>query len=145
MTLIEFLTARLAEDGQAAQDAAEETSKFLSSWDAAQGGGAVWRSEGGGIYTASASHPFATDPYGGGLGTTGVHIARHDPARVLREVAAKRRMLDEVVSLIDGLDADLELTKGTQGWTSTGESDLLFKILALPYADHEDYRPEWAV
>jgi hypothetical protein len=36
------------------------------------------------------------------------HIARHDPARVLREVEAKRRLLDEVKQLIDTLDAKIE-------------------------------------
>lgn len=71
------------------------------------------------------------------------HIAHHDPARILREVAAKRRILDEVVSLIDGLDMSVELDRGI-GSGMTGESDLLLLLLALPYRDHPDYLPEWA-
>ncbi|MFJ2676419.1 DUF6221 family protein [Streptomyces sp. NPDC087525] len=60
---------------------------------------------------------------------TGVaeHIVRHDPARVLVEVEAQR-------ALIDGHAADSH-------WCPMGDG--LFKVLALPYADHPDYRPEW--
>ena len=54
------------------------------------------------------------------------HIARHDPARVLAECEAKRRIVEEA----DGADA--------QWW----EHRYLL-ALALPYADHPDYRDEW--
>jgi hypothetical protein len=65
-------------------------------------------------------------------------------ARVLREVEAKRRMLDEVVDQIDGFDADLEMSRGTGGYRTTGESDLLKHLLASAYSDHPDYDPSWA-
>lgn len=56
------------------------------------------------------------------------HIARHDPARVLRDVEAKRRIIAlwersefcERIALDDVLD-----------------------LLALPYADHPNFRQEW--
>jgi len=53
------------------------------------------------------------------LRATVEHIARHDPARVLVEVAAKRRIVD------DAPHATL-------------------RLLALPYTDRAGYREEWA-
>jgi hypothetical protein len=54
---------------------------------------------------------------------TQAHIARHDPARVLTECEAKRA----IVELI----------------SSPGPQAL--RLLALPYADHADYQPEWTL
>ncbi|WP_377274356.1 DUF6221 family protein [Peterkaempfera sp. SMS 1(5)a] len=55
------------------------------------------------------------------------HIARHDPRRVLAEVDAKRRIIAEYEA------------NSVDEWP-------LFPLfcLALPYASHPDYRPEWA-
>lgn len=58
------------------------------------------------------------------------HIARHDPARVLREVEAKRRIVDRYVWLREHGD--------------TGDVAWVLPLLAAAYADHPDYRPEWA-
>ena len=58
------------------------------------------------------------------------HIVRHDPARVLREVEAKRRIIGRI---------DSHAT--VMGWDEV-HGDLL-RALALPYNDHPDYRPEW--
>lgn len=58
------------------------------------------------------------------------HIARHDPARVLREVEAKQRIVDRYAWLREHGD--------------TGGAAWVLPLLALPYADHPDYRPEWA-
>lgn len=55
------------------------------------------------------------------------HIARHHPARVLAEVEAKRRIVDETWGGPDHQDM----------W------DHHVRLLALPYADHPDYREEW--
>lgn len=55
------------------------------------------------------------------------HMARHDPARVLREIEAKRRILD-------AWDQD--------GAFWPGGSDVP-ALLALPYADRPGYREEW--
>jgi hypothetical protein len=55
------------------------------------------------------------------------HIARWDPARVLREVEARRRMVEFALRLDYGTD----------------EGDLQ-RLLALPYSDHPGYRQEWA-
>jgi hypothetical protein len=62
------------------------------------------------------------------------HIARHDPARVLCEVAAKRRIVDHLASELSATD--------TPWWYDDRLTPAL-KALALPYADHPDYRDEW--
>jgi hypothetical protein len=75
-----------------------------------------------------------------------VHIARHDPARVLREVEAKRRVLarhhrvpDEVAIRLD-LENVPDLCNGCyQTWSCDD-----VRLLALPYSDHPSYRPEWS-
>lgn len=64
-----------------------------------------------------------------------------NPARALREVEAKRRMLTDVVAQIDDMDARIEGEWGI-GYSPTGESGLLLKLLALPYSDHPDYKAE---
>lgn len=56
------------------------------------------------------------------------HIARQNPARVLAEVAVKRRMIDDT-------------------WGGPGHQDMWdhhMRLLALPYRTHPDYRSEWA-
>ncbi|MEV5571683.1 DUF6221 family protein [Spirillospora sp. NPDC052269] len=76
--------------------------------------------------------------------TIAKHVARHDPERVLREVAAKRRTLDRHSrsSTANGP----KLPRGNRNHCRyDGKAwpcpDLL--DLALPYADHPDYRPGW--
>jgi len=59
-----------------------------------------------------------------------VHIAAHDPARVLREIDAKRRMIARVCYHGDLMDWD-EL-----------HGDLL-RLLAQPYADRPGYQVKW--
>lgn len=66
------------------------------------------------------------------------HMARHDPARVLAEVEAKRRILDVAVALAE-----------TQGDGPVGErlmkdaSDLLLAHLCSAYAGQPGYREMW--
>jgi hypothetical protein len=63
-----------------------------------------------------------------------LHMARHDPDRVLRRVAADRQIVDDCMASIN--DAG----------TGPGEYGLALstlRSLALPYADHEDYRQGW--
>lgn len=61
-----------------------------------------------------------------------VHIARHDPARVLADVEAKRRIVNERPWPI-GRNWDQ-----VRAW-----HDTTLRLLALPYACHPDYREEW--
>lgn len=64
------------------------------------------------------------------------HIARHDPPRVLREVAAKRKLVNSLTAITGG------------DWIDAGEpvvADLALRGLAATYADHPDYNPAWAL
>ncbi|GAQ52087.1 DUF6221 family protein [Streptomyces acidiscabies] len=67
------------------------------------------------------------------------HITRHDPARVLREVDAKRQMLAiHRPYVAEPGQACLGCAGGIE-W----ETCPVVRLLALPYADHPDYREEW--
>ncbi len=61
------------------------------------------------------------------------HIACHDPARVLAEIDAKRR-------IIDALDVTEDRQIPAEAWLVGNE---IKKAIALPYAGHPDYREEW--
>ena len=61
----------------------------------------------------------------------GAHIARHNPARVLAECAAKRAIVERWLHLIEHGDA------GSFEWVA--------KALAWAYRDHTDFDPAWRV
>ena len=122
--LIAFLNARLDEDEAAAKAVRQprnwhqgDESDPWASWDRDMI--YMWPPE---FHT-----PIESDKHWRGLQADddhlAAHIARHDPARVLREVAAKRAILDAV-----GYD-DREDVAGH---------------LAAVWSDHPDYRQEWA-
>jgi hypothetical protein len=71
------------------------------------------------------------------LDVYGTHIARWEPARVLAEVQAKRRLLTQFELRSNSVRATVRPATG-------GVWDDLLRLLALPYAEHPDYRPEWA-
>lgn len=121
MDLVEFLTARLDEDEQVARAAIAPGP--TGSWVVHVGRaiGVVCTAESG-QRVASVSRAPQSE-----------HIARHDPARVLADVEAKRRLL----AVLDGDPFD---ALGAEGAYKL----LVAKHLAAPYADHPDYRPEWA-
>jgi hypothetical protein len=70
-----------------------------------------------------------------GLSTSAsLHIARHTPARVLREVAADRKLLAAYDEAVNGPAADL------------GVADALEAVIrdrAAAHDGHPDYRQEW--
>jgi hypothetical protein len=66
------------------------------------------------------------------------HIAENDPARVLREVESKRRLLEQFKLRGDSVRATVQPATG-------GVWDDLLRMLALPYADHDEFREEWQV
>jgi hypothetical protein len=76
-----------------------------------------------------------------------IHTRRHDPARVLREIEAKRRLIDGVAPSADcyygrcscsGIDDAESHWLAKQAW-------LTFHTLAAVYSDHPDYRDDWRV
>lgn len=71
------------------------------------------------------------------------HIARHDPARVLAEVGAKRRILDDVLPTMQADELRIAGEWGVGSDPVREASDDLLSLLALPYAEHPDYREEW--
>jgi len=82
----------------------------------------------------------------------GVHIARHDPARVLREVEAKRQVLKlhERVTLRAGGGAQyFDTTTVCRSCEPSYQFPELswpcatLRLFALPYADHPDYQETW--
>lgn len=84
-----------------------------------------------------------------GQRTDAEHIARHDPARVLREVEAKRRLIGQILQYESTIDSEWcchgadEIGAGTCPETRVGEIEAL-RLLALPYADRDGYCEEWA-
>jgi hypothetical protein len=115
VTLVEFLRARLDEDEQVASMAA-----------------------------GPIGHRWQPNPAGGLSGRDGPmrvhledrqclpHIARHDPARVLAEVAAKRAIVKE-----------FEVAQSEYPSAYAGGLETAVRFLATVYADHPDYDPAW--
>lgn len=136
--LVEFLTARLAEDEQIARAAAARASDWHSSKGNVGGGGEF--TDLGDPDEEQYWHGDEVIVYDEGwpLVDEATHIARHDPARVLREVEAKRALIESLRSYIqyvetyeNGVDADGEL------------ADKL-KPMAAIYSDHPGYDPKWS-
>lgn len=111
--LLAFLNARLAEDEQGAVAIFRD-----HTWSAYREGG----TDGWAVEGAHSGEPSCI------IGDEAManHVARYDPARVLADVAAKRRIIDACTR--DGVDLN-------DWW--------LFELLALSYADHPAYREEF--
>jgi hypothetical protein len=132
-SLVAFLQARYDEDDQAARDAGGK------SWEWEQHYGDMCNDptcEYGNLATDDtilmSVHAYDIKvPWQGAE-----HIARHDPARVLAEVEAKRRLLKQFRLRGDSVRAVVQPSTG-------GVWDDMLRLLALPYADHPDYREEW--
>lgn len=109
LTLTDFLLARIAEDEAAAQAASLHGDTTWTQTDPLRKEGQV-----------ESVRSVVTYDDGSPNADQAAHIARHDPARVLAECEAKRRIV------------------------GTGEfATQPMKILAAVYADHADYRDEW--
>jgi hypothetical protein len=74
------------------------------------------------------------------------HIARQHPARVLAEVEAKRRAVDECAYWNEKL-AQEAANPSKVPYPCLGNIldavNPILRALALPYADHPAYKPEW--
>jgi hypothetical protein len=74
------------------------------------------------------------------------HIAEHDPARVLREIDAKRQLVElHHPELIEVTNADRDERSGY--WCFECDSEPFpcrtLRLLALPYAGRPGYREAW--
>jgi hypothetical protein len=121
--LDEFLLARIAEDQRMAADAAAASGRQAWSVEDVPLDGPVQRG-------------------------TAEHVARYDPARILAECTAKRRAVLACRAARPDMAflgarpqgmADFPLTPRDQHQFAA----LTLALLALPYADHHDYRPDW--
>jgi hypothetical protein len=75
-------------------------------------------------------------PFGNPDAAAREHIARHDPGRVLREVAAKRAILA----------VHWPCANSGHTWCGADHEEWPCRTvghLAAVYSDHEGYRPEW--
>lgn len=77
------------------------------------------------------------------------HIARHNPARVLAEVAAKRLQIDQTFRYEETIDDEWgcchsadEIARGRCPATPVNGIQML-RLLALSYADHPTYWTGW--
>jgi hypothetical protein len=137
--LVQFLRARYDEDAALAEEARGQLNGRWTYIETRGGDHKVVDSLG---YTVTGHYdvdaqPFFCEP----------HIVRHDPARVLRDIEARRRLVS-----LHAKDKDHDgctiCDNGNNscgcmsGWYWKYPCDTL-KILALPYADHPDYRAEW--
>ncbi|MEU7899124.1 DUF6221 family protein [Nonomuraea sp. NPDC049152] len=92
-------------------------------------------------YGEAADHDAIAGPghSGGGKRPQADHIARHEPARVLRDIESKRRILDE----LEGFIAEAEYLPEDERNADRATAFGIVHLLALPYDDHVDYREEW--
>jgi hypothetical protein len=75
----------------------------------------------------------------------GGHIVRHDPARVLRDVEAKRRLLAQHQAVCDEVRSPKSAEHRMNARARQFAFDEVLATLALPYADHPDYNLSWTL
>lgn len=134
MRIDDFLLARIAEDEWVARPFRNDLGD-VRPWRCDEIGGTVRngpRPLGGPGDVAQASTHLAAE-----------HIARHDPARVLAECAAKRAIVELHWTAIDQTGAvdgpPLCNECGGDYWPCQ-----TLRLLALPFASHPDFDPAWA-
>jgi hypothetical protein len=123
-TLAEFLLEQISDDEADAKLARGH--RYITGREEERSG--VWVHDGSISYEDSPSEDVIDWVYD----EASAHIARWDPARVLAECDAKRR----IVERCNSLEAE-----GTRA--SMADADYIRAALALPYADRADYQPEW--
>ena len=125
-TLVEFLTARMDEERAAVWDEPD----FIEDHDSGRSPG--WGTRG--------CHLCEWQSFGGRESVTKDEWAEHvyevhQSQRVLREVEAKRRIVESCVYVLRATG------KAQLGWAAQG--DAVLRILASAYSDHPDFREEW--
>ncbi len=123
--LVSFLKDRLDEDEQAARAA---SAALAGRTDDA----------------FAAAHSLTGVPYvpGSDGAALAEHAFRWDPARALREIEAKRKLLQEIWTGMADFAVNLETARGDDCGALEYRDELLM-LLALTYADHPDYQEAW--
>jgi hypothetical protein len=140
--LVQFLCARLDEDADLAK-ATDETDPGPWKADARDEGGndahqgregyGVVNSPGGDLWSCASSATAMAS-------VTSRHVARYDPDRILAEVTAKR----EIVALHRQVQPKWCSVCDIPGdYEGRPYGCTTLRLLALPYADHEDYNEAW--
>lgn len=122
--LVAFLAARLDEDEEAAR-------QVEGTWRQIDQTGVIVASDGRHAEECASAH----------WAGVAEHIARHDPARVLRDVAARRAIVTSWRA------SNAEMQTPLPDDRNIGVADGLDEAvcyLAAVYADHPDYQEEWA-
>jgi hypothetical protein len=119
--LVEFIRARLDEIERAARYAGGTGGWAIGDCVDAEDGGTEWLIVEGGYPVARVRGNMRTG-----------HIALNDPAYVLADIAAKRRMLDWAVALLETLPNDPASALMFQQ-----AGDELLHLLAAPFAEGE--------
>lgn len=129
--LVQFLRDRLAEDEQAARRAGSSFRQIGET-------GVIVATDG------DRAEECASANWSG----IAEHIVRHDPARVLRDVEAKRAAIDQCAYWNERAACEaVEPPKYPQPGLDIGllldAMNPVLRALALTYADHPDYRDSW--
>lgn len=156
--LTDFITARLNDDERIAQDATG------NNWHWKEGEDGNDSDDQGPWLMSDHVHHF-TDSRGtarsypesvtstwitgawGGLNiddTDKAHIARHDPAHVLRDIESKRAIV--AAYMASGMEFSLHMAAGAPTQARFGAMHALegaCRTLAAVYADHPDYQEAW--
>ena len=133
VSITEFITARLDEDEAAALGVLTNT----GGRPLEQGRYEQWEKVNDTVLGDHAGHVIAY-----GVARYALpHIARHDPARTLREVAAKREILDMHAEYARNNPHDCT----RRGYYERETYCWVIEQLAAPYSDHPDYNPEWSI
>jgi hypothetical protein len=145
MTITEFLEARIAEDEALARAAGKRSLE--------------WRSFGRSVYGGTIYEPSIEDgdEPDDGYGSIHIvydegsphedeaaHIARHDPARVLAECAAKRAIINEHQT-VPTAPGRPDTTCAGCGLAFNARPCPTLAHLATVYTSHPDYQQEWAL
>lgn len=127
--LMAWLTAQLDEDEQIARAVEDRSAPWDGQW-MADGNSAVRTVNGHVLF-----YRHGPDPLKPGLAD---HVAAHDPARVLREIDAKRR----IVALHARPHHQCVTENGPTQWHAADPCATL-RLIALPYTDRPGYQDGW--
>ena len=142
LTLTEFLAARLDEDEAAAKACAQDAAGLKWSGKYHPSSHRAVEDEDGRVVVWDEGEPDEAQA---------AHIIRHDPARVLREVEAKRKILADLPAYSKQrreLRDHMYLPKnaGYHSGHADGTDDAsryVLRQLATVYSDHPDYDEAW--
>lgn len=73
------------------------------------------------------------------------HIARHDPARVLADCAARRAIVEFAVDNTGAAKAQRATGVGDYFIAAAETASTILRVMAQPYADHPEFDQAWAL